>query len=189
MPDPATRSGECVSIGIGARGTREEDRMKTDNIAKLRSDRVWLSKEHCDIEDFRAVVERTTDPADYPFAARVDKNVLIYDGASVRQAAADPETRKALLAEWVEAMTSGPGVVAFKGAFADTAPIDTATALFNEIIAEQHSSGTGGGDHFAKPGANDRIWNALEKHCLRDPESFAAYYGNDVIALISEAWL
>ena len=57
------------------------------------------------------------------------------------------------------------------------------------MIDEQHASGTGGGDHFAKPGANDRIWNSLEKHCLRDPQSFAAYYGNDIIALVSEAWL
>ena len=50
-------------------------------------------------------------------------------------------------------------------------------------------SNVGGGDHFAKPGANDRIWNALEKLCLRDPAVFAAYYGNAVIALVSEAWL
>jgi ectoine hydroxylase-related dioxygenase (phytanoyl-CoA dioxygenase family) len=163
--------------------------MKEDNLAQIRSDRVWLSKQQCDIEEFRALVQRTTNPDDYPFAAAVEKNVLIYDGDAVREAVKAPETRKALLAEWVEAMTSGPGVVAFKRAYRDTAPIDAATDLYNEMIAEQHATGTGGGDHFAKPGANDRIWNALEKHCLRDPESFAAYYGNDIVALISEAWL
>ncbi|MEQ1899354.1 MAG: phytanoyl-CoA dioxygenase family protein [Devosia sp.] len=163
--------------------------MKADNPVTIRSERVWLTKQQCDIEEFRAIVERKVDPKDYPLAAAVDKNVLIYDGDVVRSAAQDPETRRALLAEWVEAMTSGPGVVAFKRAFADTTPIDAATQLFNEMIAEQHATGTGGGDHFAKPGANDRIWNALEKHCLRDPESFAAYYGNEIVALISEAWL
>lgn len=163
--------------------------MKADNLAKIRSARVWLTKDQCDIDGFRAIVEQTTNPADYPFAASVEKNVLVYDGDVVRKAVAVPETRKALLAEWVEALTSGPGVVAFKKAFADTTPIDTATGLFNEMIAEQHATGTGGGDHFAKPGANDRIWNALEKFCLRDPRAFAAYYGNDIIALISEAWL
>lgn len=163
--------------------------MKADNLAQLRSDRVWLTREQCDIEEFRALVERTTDPKDYPFAAGVEKNVLVYDGDAVRAAVRDPATRGALLAEWVEAMTNGPGVVAFKRAFADTAPIDAATALFNDMIAEQHATGTGGGDHFAKPGANDRIWNALEKLCLRDPEVFAAYYGNEITALISEAWL
>jgi ectoine hydroxylase-related dioxygenase (phytanoyl-CoA dioxygenase family) len=163
--------------------------MKADNLSQIRSDRVWISREQCDIEEFRALVERTTNKADYPFAAAVEKNVLIYDGDAVRKAAADPETRNALLAEWVEAMTSGPGVVAFKRAFADTAPIDRATEIFTAIIDEQHATGTGGGDHFAKPGANDRIWNSLEKHCLRHPESFAEYYGNEIIALISEAWL
>jgi ectoine hydroxylase-related dioxygenase (phytanoyl-CoA dioxygenase family) len=163
--------------------------MKADNLSAMPSARVWLTKDQCDIEDFRAIVERTTGPADYPFASRIEKNIPIYDGDAVRKAAADPETRKALLAEWVEAMTSGPGVVAFKRAFADLAPVNAATKLFNDMIAEQHAKGTGGGDHFAKPGANDRVWNALEKLCLRDPETFAHYYGNEIIALVSEAWL
>jgi hypothetical protein len=51
------------------------------------------------------------------------------------------------------------------------------------ISSTNSTAPTGGGDHFAKPGANDRIWNSLEKHCLRDPENFAAYYGNAIIAL------
>jgi ectoine hydroxylase-related dioxygenase (phytanoyl-CoA dioxygenase family) len=163
--------------------------MKTDNIVEMRSDRVWLSAEGCSIDDFAALVERTTNKADYPFAADVVSNVLVYERTDILQAAASASSRKALLAEWVEAMTDGPGVVAIRGAFADTAAIDAATDHFNAMIAGQHASGTGGGDHFAKPGANDRVWNALEKLCLRDPEAFAAYYGNEVIALVSEAWL
>jgi ectoine hydroxylase-related dioxygenase (phytanoyl-CoA dioxygenase family) len=163
--------------------------MAANHLSQTRADRVWLDKSQCDIGAFRALVERTTDLADYPFAAAVEKNVLIYEGRAVREAAADPVTRRQMLAEWVEAMTGGPGVVVFKGAYEDTGPIDVATGLFNALIAEQHASGTGGGDHFAKPGANDRIWNALEKLCLADPEAFAAYYGNEIVALISEAWL
>ena len=163
--------------------------MKTDNTAQMRTDQVWLTANGCNIEEFAALVERTTNKADYPFAAEIVANALVYDRADVLRAAASAETRKALLAEFVEVMTDGPGVVLMRGAFADTAPIDAATEHFNAIIAEQHATGTGGGDHFAKPGANDRIWNALEKLCLRDPEVFAAYYGNEVIALISEAWL
>ena len=57
------------------------------------------------------------------------------------------------------------------------------------MIEAQRASGAGGGDHFAKAGANDRIWNALEKLCLEAPETFASYYENDMIALVSEAWL
>jgi ectoine hydroxylase-related dioxygenase (phytanoyl-CoA dioxygenase family) len=163
--------------------------MKTDNIGKLRTDRVWLSAERCHLEDFAALVERSTNLADYPFASEVKANVLVYEGDAVRKAAASPESRQALLAEWVEAMTDGPGIVVFRGAFADHSVVDAATAHFSAMIEEQRASNTGGGDHFAKPGANDRIWNALEKLCLRDPRAFAAYYGNEVIALVSEAWL
>ena len=163
--------------------------MKSDNIAGMRSERVWLDAASCNIEEFAALVERTTAKADYPFAAEIALNVPIYDRAGILKAAASPDTRRALMAEWVEAMTDGPGIVAFRGAFADSAVVDAATAYFNAMIAEQHASGTGGGDHFARPGANDRVWNALEKLCLRDPEIFAAYYGNEIVALVSEAWL
>jgi ectoine hydroxylase-related dioxygenase (phytanoyl-CoA dioxygenase family) len=146
--------------------------MKTDNILTQRADRVWLTEAACDLEDFRAEVERTTSLADYPHAAAVEKNVLIYDGASVLKAAQTGEGRRAVLAEICEAFAT-----------------DAASGIFDDIINEQHRTNSGGGDHFAKPGANDRIWNSLEKHCLRDPQNFAAYYGNALIALVSEAWL
>jgi ectoine hydroxylase-related dioxygenase (phytanoyl-CoA dioxygenase family) len=61
--------------------------------------------------------------------------------------------------------------------------------VFDALIAEQRASGAGAGDHFAKPGANDRVWNALEKAALYDPEAFADYYANDILALVSAAWL
>lgn len=163
--------------------------MKTDNATKLSSDRAWLAAADCRIEDFAALVERTTDKADYPLAVEIAENIPVYDGAEVRKAAAVPATRKALAAEWVAAMSEGPGIVAIGGAFEDTAAVDAASQRFNAIIAEQHAAGAGVGDHFAKPGANDRIWNALEKLCLTDPETFAAYYGSEAIALASEAWL
>ena len=67
--------------------------------------------------------------------------------------------------------------------------VDRATAAFDAMIADQHASGATAGDHFAKPGANDRVWNALEKLAVRDPDTFVDYYANDMIALISRAWL
>ena len=57
------------------------------------------------------------------------------------------------------------------------------------MIAEQRASGAAAGDHFAKPGANDRIWNALEKLAVADPEAFVDYYANDAVALAAQAWL
>ncbi|MGO7958038.1 phytanoyl-CoA dioxygenase family protein [Rhizobium leguminosarum] len=163
--------------------------MKTDNQQKLRTDRVWLSEDACDLDEFRALAEKTTALADYPSASAVEKNVLIYDGRKVMTAAATPEGRRAVLAEICEAFGEGPGVVVFKRAYEDTGIVDRASTIFDAIIEEQHRTSTGGGDHFAKPGANDRIWNSLEKHCLADPANFAEYYGNAIIALASEAWL
>jgi ectoine hydroxylase-related dioxygenase (phytanoyl-CoA dioxygenase family) len=64
-----------------------------------------------------------------------------------------------------------------------------ATAVFTEMIVEQKRNGAGAGDHFAKPGANDRVWGALDKLATRAPEVFADYYANDMLALVSEAWL
>lgn len=163
--------------------------MKVDNLERIRAERVWLDPAQCDIEAFATLVGQHTEPVDYPLAATISDDVPVYDGTSVRAAATEPATRRALLAEWAEALMDGPGVVAIRGAFADQTVIDATTAHFEAMIAAQRADGGGAGDHFAKPGANDRIWNALEKLCLRDPETFAAYYGNEVIALIAEAWL
>lgn len=67
--------------------------------------------------------------------------------------------------------------------------MDRATDVFEALIAEQRASGAAAGDHFARPGANDRVWNALEKAALYDPEAFADYYANDILALVATAWL
>lgn len=163
--------------------------MKSDNLSQMRADRVYLSPERVWLDELAALTATETRLADYPLAAEVARQVLIYDCDRIRAVAATPEGRRAVLAEWAEALMDGPGIMVLRGAFAEHAPIDAATAVFHEIIAEQHANHTGGGDHFAKPGANDRIWNALEKLCLRAPEAFAAYYGNEILAMVSEAWL
>ena len=123
--------------------------MKTDNLQKLRADRVWLTEDACDLGDFRALAEKTTALSDYPTAESVEKNVLIYDSRKVSEVIADPDGRRAVLAEICEAFGEGPGVVVFKRAYEDTSIIDRASQIFDEIIEEQHRTSTGGGDHFA----------------------------------------
>ncbi|MDH6485690.1 phytanoyl-CoA dioxygenase family protein [Streptomyces sp. SAI-127] len=147
--------------------------------------RAWLSEQDCDLDSFRALVERTADPADHPHASGVERNVLLYDAEHVRGA----KDRRELQEELVRALTDGPGVVVFQGAFPDLAVVDRFTEVFDSLIREQYAAGTTAGDHFAKPGANERVWNALEKAALYDPSAFADYYANPVIALVSEAWL
>jgi hypothetical protein len=58
--------------------------------------------------------------------------VVIYDSAEVREAAASPETRKEIMAEWVESLTDGPGVMVFRKAFANLAPVDAANAFLGD---------------------------------------------------------
>ena len=55
---------------------------------------------------------------------------------------------------------------------------------FRAIIDQQRSSGVEAGDHFARPGSNDRIWEALGKLALHDPDTFVDYYSNASLARV-----
>lgn len=163
--------------------------MLTINKAEQRVAPMYCSAAEVDIADLQALTGRVTQLVDYPLALAVDKNVLIYDCDALRPMLANPADRQAIMAEWADAMLTGPGVLILKRAEPDHPMIDAASDIFRAIIADQNRTGTGGGDHFAKPGANDRIWNSLEKHCLADPANYARYYANPFLALIAEAWL
>jgi ectoine hydroxylase-related dioxygenase (phytanoyl-CoA dioxygenase family) len=161
---------------------------KIDRSIHLRS-RTFLKAEGCDVADLAALCAAPTDPADYPLAADLAKGVLIYDCPTLLPRLGDPAFADNLMAEWADAFANGPGVVVLAGAEPDHAMIDRASDIFRALIDQQNRAGTGGGDHFAKPGANDRLWNSLEKHCIADPENFARYYANPFLALVSQGWL
>jgi ectoine hydroxylase-related dioxygenase (phytanoyl-CoA dioxygenase family) len=148
----------------------------------------WFSAADCSIGDFAALVEQQTDLSDYPYADAVERKVLIY-GERLRAAVGSAPGRVAVQGELVRALTDGPGIVVFKQAFGDLSVVDRATDAFLALIAAEKAAGVGGGDHFAKPGANDRVWGALDKLAVAAPAVFADYYANDIIALISQAWL
>jgi ectoine hydroxylase-related dioxygenase (phytanoyl-CoA dioxygenase family) len=147
----------------------------------------WYSAQDCNLADFREVVEETTRLADYPHADAVVENVLVY-GPRLADHIADPAKRRAVQSELAAALSGGSGIVVFKHAF-ERAVVDAATEAFDRLITQQKATGAVTGDHFAKPGANDRVWGALDKLALADPEVFVSYYANDVLALVSEAWL
>ena len=111
--------------------------MMDDNARRLRANRVFLTQDACDLEDFRTLIDRRVDPADYPFAAGIVSNALVYDGDAVRDAASRPKTRRELMAEWVEALGDGPGVIVIRKAFADLRPIEAANARFWTMIEDQ----------------------------------------------------
>jgi ectoine hydroxylase-related dioxygenase (phytanoyl-CoA dioxygenase family) len=152
-----------------------------------RADRFGLDE--CRIDDFVTAIDAETDLADYPYATSVDHNVLVYDAAALRSQIADPAVRIRVGDELARALLTGPGIVVFAGAFDERHGLGESTRIFSDIIDEQHAAGRSFGDHFAAPGANDRIWNALQKLAIRNPETFTRYYANDILALICEAWL
>lgn len=131
------------------------------------------------LDDLVRVLADRTDPADYPHAAAVEKQVLVYDADGLR--AAPPS-------ELGRAFADGPGVVVVRGAL-DPAVVRRATAEFDAMVTEQRVAGTVAGDHFATPGTNDRVWNALQKLAVRAPAVFVDYYASDVLALVAQAWL
>jgi ectoine hydroxylase-related dioxygenase (phytanoyl-CoA dioxygenase family) len=151
--------------------------------------RTWLTEADCDLEAFRSLVEQSTDPARHPSAERIERNVPLYDSERLRDLADTSQGRRRVQDELARALLDGPGIFVLKRAFTDATAVDGMSEVFRALIKEERATGTARGDHFAKPGANDRVWNALDKVAVRAPEVFADYYANDMLALVCEAWL
>ncbi|MFV0246310.1 MAG: phytanoyl-CoA dioxygenase family protein [Qingshengfaniella sp.] len=132
------------------------------------------------LADLAALVEGVTAPATCPGAMAIEQNIPVYDGKT-----ATPD----LMTEWADVIGTGPGVFVVKAAFTDPGAIDAASAVFRDIIAQERAARGAGGDHFAKAGANDRIWNSLQKLCLHAPDVYVRYMSNPVIDMACRAWL
>jgi ectoine hydroxylase-related dioxygenase (phytanoyl-CoA dioxygenase family) len=145
-----------------------------------------LHRNECRLDDFIAVVE-APDVAP-TFTDRIEQRVPIYDAATLRAKIADHGSDRPIRDELADVLRDGAGIFVLAGAF-EHGIVDRATDVFNEMIAEQHRQGRQVGDHYAKPGANDRVWNAIEKLATLDPDVFVDYYANDMVALGALAWL
>jgi ectoine hydroxylase-related dioxygenase (phytanoyl-CoA dioxygenase family) len=141
---------------------------------------------HISIEDFDVICSQATNIDEYPFAASVEQNILIYEGETIRQALDDGQQEETLKTELCHALKDGPGVIIVKAAYPDTSVIDRSTEIFRGIVADEKASGQGKGDHF---GSNERIWNAIQKACVKAPDLFIDYYSNPILAIACEAWL
>lgn len=141
------------------------------------------------VEDLLALAGTRTDPTSCPHAARIVREVPVYDCTALRVALRQhADLAETLKAEWAQLWAQGPGIVVLQSALGPDDGLDAVTRQFQAMIVRERETRSGG-DHFAQAGANDRVWNALEKLCLADPAAFARYYANDMIALASLAWL
>ena len=149
----------------------------------------WVTNAGDQLSELKMHTELKTLLSDYKFASSVEQNTLVYDCERLVSQISTRDGRRAVMAELGRALLSGPGIVAFKGMYPDTAIVDRVSDVYWQIIEEQHARGEAKGDHYAKPGSNDRVWNVQEKLALRDPEAFVDYYANDFISLVATAWL
>lgn len=158
--------------------------------------RTWLRVDASDLDRLKELVATPTELTDHPHAVEVRQGVPVYDWAQLRSATAavadvggpSDAGLRALTAELAQALLDGPGIVVLAGAF-ERSVVDRVTEAFEAMIADQRAAGGPAGDHFAPPGANDRVWNALEKLAVRDPDAFVDYYANDALAIACTAWL
>ncbi|PUB14282.1 phytanoyl-CoA dioxygenase family protein [Yoonia sediminilitoris] len=148
----------------------------------------YYATDDCRIEAFEALISEPLDASNLRFASDVVQNIPVYTAADTSAALGNRADRQALMAEWAQVLGDLSGVVVLKGAVPDLEAVDQATAVFEQIIEEERAGGSGG-DHFGERGANDRIWNSLQKLCLRAPDVFARYFAAPAIAAVSEAWL
>lgn len=149
----------------------------------------YFNATSCDVEDFRQLVSQKLDDGIVPHAYKVVAGIPVYRVADLETVLAGRESRSRLMAEWAQVMRQHSGVLVLEEAYEDVTPIDRATQVYNRIIAEEKAASGGGADHFAVAGANDRIWNSLQKLCLEAPDVFADYFANPAIDAVCEAWL
>lgn len=149
----------------------------------------YYTEAACDQSEFVSLTARKLALSEVPNAASVERNIPIYDVSAMTERLNDPVARRAVMAEWARILHSGAGVFVLKQAQPDHGAIDTATAAYEQIIAEEKKAGREGADHFAAAGSNDRIWNSLQKLCMAAPEAFVRYFASPAIDAAAEAWL
>ena len=149
----------------------------------------YFSPDQCDISTFTALIDQSLDPQTVPNATGVQKNIPIYDMSKLGMMLKNTDKRREIMAEWAHVLMNGSGALSLQAAYNDTSVLDEATAVYEDIIAIEKAGDTNSSDHFAASGANDRVWNSLQKLCIAAPDVFLRYFANEPIAAVCEAWL
>jgi len=149
----------------------------------------YYNPEACILVDFLEIINQKLEDRLVPHASEVQNNIPIYNILALTNIIENSELKKELMAEWAWVLRESSGAIVLRNAYSDTSPIDEATELYEQIISEEKQKSGGGADHFAAAGANDRIWNSLQKLCEASPDVFLRYFANTAIETACESWL
>ena len=149
----------------------------------------YYHSEECNLADFQKIIDQKLEIDSVPHAKEIKKNIPIYDIEELQNNFQNEALKNDLMAEWAWVLRESSGVIVLRNAYRDTSAIDQATRLYEGIIADEKLKSGGGADHFAAAGANDRIWNSLQKLCESSPDVFLRYFANESIQAACEAWL
>jgi ectoine hydroxylase-related dioxygenase (phytanoyl-CoA dioxygenase family) len=149
----------------------------------------YYQSEQCDLTEFHEKINQELAPESLVHVTEIQKNIPIYDISNLKSLFRNNELRREITAEWAWVLRESSGIIVLRNAYADISPIDEASGLYEDIITDEKLKSGGGGDHFAAAGANDRIWNSLQKLCERSPDVFLRYFANEAIQAACEAWL
>lgn len=125
-----------------------------------------------DLADFKELVARQTDRSQYPLAEDVVDNIVIYSAETLLpKVRGSVEDKYAVMDDVQRALRTGPGVLVIKGMI----PLETIdrVGVVADEINPRPSSYTNK--------ASRRTMGFSEKHAKHDPESFADYYGNEIL--------
>ena len=139
----------------------------------------YYHPEECNLVDFQKIIDQNLAIDAVPNAKEIQNNIPIYDIEELKVFFKDEVLKNELMAEWAWVLRESSGVIVLRNAYRDTSAIDEATQLYQGIIADEKIKNGGGADHFAAAGANDRIWNSLQKLCESSPDVFLRYFANE----------
>ena len=140
---------------------------------------------NCRLADLQKLCEQELDISDFSFATHLESNIPVYDISTLDLVKFKIE----LMQEWATNLLIGSGIILLKNTYKDIEIIDQVNEVYARILSEEAQRNTTQGDHFAKSGENNRIWNSLEKLCLEAPNLFIDYFSNTAIDMIAESWL
>ncbi len=139
------------------------------------------------LSDFINSLQDNTPEQAYAHASGRAHGIPLYDGDSLRAM-----SRGELITvkqEWAECWLKGAGVIVIKEFFANKHVVEAMSSVMFDLLDKEQRDKNPTGDHFAKQGTNQRIWNVLEKSAIENPKVFIDYYSNPLLGAVSEAWL